>query len=104
MKKCTTVIASILFTVFSFSQSCKVYVDSLKGQYTGGCQHGKANGYGTAIGVDTYTGNFKDGYPEGEGKYTWKNGTWYDGNWKRGLFEGNGTFNKIDEAHPDSAT
>jgi len=104
MKRCILIIATYFLVTFALSQSCQVSVDSLKGQYTGGCKHGKANGYGTATGVDTYTGNFKDGYPDGEGKYTWKNGTWYDGNWKAGLFEGNGTFNKVDETNPDSAT
>jgi len=87
-----------------FSQSCIVSLDSLKGQYIGDCKKGKANGFGTAIGRDTYTGYFKDGYPDGEGKYTWKNGTWYNGNWKAGLFDGNGTFNKIEVNTPDSAT
>jgi hypothetical protein len=101
---------SLLFFILFFSasailsQSCIVSIDSLKGQYTGGCKKGKADGHGTAVGVDSYTGNFKNGYPDGEGKYTWKNGTWYNGNWRAGLFDGNGTFNKIDENKPDSAT
>jgi len=86
------------------SQPCSVSVDSLKGQYTGSCKNGKANGFGNAVGVDSYTGDFKNGYPDGDGKYTWKNGTWYNGKWKAGLFEGNGTFNKIDSNRPDSAT
>lgn len=104
MKRCTLFVASIFFTAFVLSQPCKVSVDSLKGQYTGGCKHGKANGYGTATGVDTYTGDFRDGYPEGQGKYIWKNGTWYDGTWKAGLFEGNGAFYKVDSLKPDSFT
>ena len=33
-----------------------------------------ANGTGTATGTDSYTGQFKNGYPDGKGKYTWKNG------------------------------
>lgn len=104
MKKGLLFFVLILLASVIFSQSCLVGVDSLKGHYTGGCKNGKANGYGTAIGVDSYTGNFKNGYPDGEGKYTWKNGTWYNGNWRAGLFDGNGTFNKIDENTPDSAT
>ena len=95
--------ASAFLVSVVLSQSCIVSIDSLKGQYTGGCKHGKADGFGTAIGTDTYTGNFKNGYPDGEGKYTWKNGTWYNGRWKGGLFEGNGTFNKVDLAHPDTS-
>ena len=104
MKNFILLFASSFLVSVVLSQSCIVSIDSLKGQYTGGCKHGKADGFGTANGKDTYTGNFKNGYPDGEGKYTWKNGTWYDGNWKAGLFDGNGTFNKIDEVKPDSAT
>lgn len=104
MKKLLILFISFFSVSAILSQPCIVSIDSLKGQYTGGCKKGKAEGYGTAIGVDSYTGNFKNGYPDGEGKYTWKNGTWYNGNWKAGLFEGNGTFNKIDRNKPDSAT
>ena len=84
-----------------FSQSCDVSLESLKGQYTGNCRKGKAEGTGTAIGIDSYTGNFKNGYPDGEGKYTWKNGSWYEGLWKNGLFEGHGTWNNV-ENNPGS--
>ena len=102
MKKFVMLFASAFLATVVLSQSCIVSTGSLKGQYTGGCKHGKADGFGTAIGADTYTGNFKNGYPDGEGKYTWKNGTWYDGNWRAGLFEGNGTLNKVDPAKPDT--
>ena len=104
MKKGFLLFGSIFLVSVVLSQSCIIRVDSLAGKYTGGCKHGKASGFGTATGVDSYTGNFKNGYPEGEGKYTWKNGTWYNGNWKAGLFDGNGTLSKIDENNPDSAT
>ena len=104
MNKSIFLFASVFSVSVVLSQPCIVSIDSLKGQYTGGCKHGKANGFGTAIGTDSYTGNFKNGYPDGEGKYTWKNGTWYDGSWRAGVFEGNGTFNKVDDVKPDSAT
>jgi hypothetical protein len=104
MKKSLLLFISLYLVSVILSQPCSIGVDSLKGQYTGGCKNGKADGFGTASGVDFYTGNFKKGYPDGEGKYTWKNGTWYNGNWKAGLFDGNGTFSKIDENKPDSAT
>ena len=102
MKKLVLIIASGFLVSAICSQSCIVSIDSLKGQYKGGCKHGKAHGFGTAIGSGSYTGNFKNGYPAGEGKYIWRNGTWYDGNWKAGLFDGNGTFNKVSQANPDS--
>jgi len=104
MKKNILIFASVFTVSVILSQPCIVSVDSLKGQYTGDCKKGKANGFGTAVGSDSYTGNFRNGYPEGEGKYTWRNGTWYNGSWKAGLFDGNGTFNKVDANKPDSAT
>ena len=104
MKKSLLFVGSFFFASVILSQNCVVSIDSLKGQYTGGCRKGRSNGFGTAVGVDSYTGNFKNGYPDGEGKYTWKNGSWFNGNWKDGLFDGNGTFSKIDDSRPDSAT
>ena len=104
MKKSLLFVGSFFLASVILSQNCVVSIDSLKGQYTGGCRKGRANGFGTAVGVDSYTGNFKNGYPDGEGKYTWKNGSWFNGNWKDGLFDGNGTFSKIDDSRPDSAT
>ena len=74
MKQILFYFLTIFITPTVLSQSCDVKVDSLKGQYTGGCKNGEANGNGTATGTDSYTGNFKNGYPDGEGKYTWKNG------------------------------
>lgn len=93
---CILLILFVCFFTQSFSQSCIVNVDSLKGEYVGGCKNGKANGNGIANGVDSYTGNFKDGYPGGYGKYTWRNGSWYEGYWKNGLFDGMGTYHTID--------
>jgi hypothetical protein len=90
-----TGLAIILIAAVGFSQSCQVNVESLKGEYLGDCKKGKANGIGNAFGIDMYAGEFKNGYPDGQGKYTWKNGSWYDGSWKNGLFEGRGTLNKI---------
>ena len=81
----------LLFNSSLMAQNCSVLVDSLKGNYVGECQKGIANGYGTAIGIHTYVGNFKNGYPDGKGKYLWENGNWYDGFWVKGLFEGEGT-------------
>ena len=104
MKKLFLFFINFFLCLNLFSQNCDIRVDSLKGKYTGDCRKGLANGYGTAIGVDSYTGNFKNGYPDGQGKYTWKNGSWYDGNWKNGLFDGNGTFSQIDAVKKDSAT
>ncbi len=75
-------------------QVCKVIPDSLQGTYSGDCRNGLADGQGTAAGTDSYTGHFKKGYPDGQGKYTWKNGSSYEGEWKKGKQNGFGTFNR----------
>jgi hypothetical protein len=95
----TTFMKQLLFLMFlsfsithAFSQNsdCKVLLDSIKGTYEGGCKNGKADGTGTAVGVATYNGEFKNGLPEGQGKYTWQNGDYYFGGWRKGLKEGKG--------------
>ena len=100
-------ITPLFLLLFSFSylfaQNCEVKIDSLKGSYTGECYKGMANGNGTAVGIDIYAGNFKNGYPDGNGKYTWKNGNWYDGYWKKGLFEGEGTLHVAKTITTDSS-
>lgn len=99
-KKILLYILSFFIITNLLSQKCDVNVNSLKGDYTGHCKRGKAEGKGSAIGIDSYTGDFKNGYPDGEGKYIWKNGSWYQGFWKNGLFDGKGTLKKINT--PDS--
>ena len=83
-------ILTLLFFVNAKAQDCAVAMDALKGKYEGACKNGKAEGPGKATGTDTYEGNFKAGLPDGNGKYTWKNGDWYDGNWYKGKRDGNG--------------
>ena len=88
-----------LFTVqFAAAQNddCKVLLDSIKGTYTGDCSNGKANGSGKSVGVHTYEGDFKAGWPEGKGKYTWPNGDYYYGGWKKGLKEGKGQLHRFE--------
>ncbi len=84
------------------AQNCAVNIDSLKGKYDGNCNKGIANGKGTATGVDSYTGDFKNGYPDGQGKYVWRNGSTYVGSWKNGFFEGEGTLHKMNLDNTDS--
>ena len=87
----------------AISQNCTVIPDALKGTYEGSCKKDKADGNGTAVGQDTYTGEFKSGYPEGKGKYTWKNGDWFEGQWKKGQREGQGSMHYIMSSGKDSA-
>ncbi len=69
---------------------CAVLPDNLKGSYEGLCEKGKANGQGKAMGIDTYEGQFVNGYPEGKGIYIWKDGHYYVGQFKKGKLQGNG--------------
>jgi hypothetical protein len=84
-----------LFLNKLIAQNCKVKIDSLEGSYVGQCDNGLADGQGTATGTDNYIGKFKKGYPEGKGKYIWKNGSWYDGSWKKGLYDGEGELHLV---------
>ena len=90
MKKFCFLLA-LIWGSYSYSQNCTVIPEALKGTYEGDCKKDKADGSGTATGQDTYTGQFKSGYPDGKGKYTWKSGEWFEGLWKKGLREGQGT-------------
>ena len=83
-------ILTLLLLANAKAQDCIVAMDSLKGKYEGVCKKGKAEGMGKAMGTDMYEGEFKAGLPDGNGKYTWKNGNWYEGQWYRGKREGNG--------------
>ncbi|CAL8463328.1 g2862 [Coccomyxa elongata] len=41
---------------------------------------------------DTYTGGWRNGLPEGEGRYCWADGSTYEGGWKNGSKHGLGTY------------
>ena len=81
---------SLVLFINTKAQDCAVGLESLKGKYEGGCKQGKADGKGKATGIDMYEGEFKNGLPEGTGRYTWKNGNYYDGNWLHGKRDGHG--------------
>jgi hypothetical protein len=92
----------ILFTLcvtISFSASvifaqseCKVLLPGISDFYTGSCKQGLANGQGEASGTDNYKGEFRKGFPDGTGTYTWLTGETYSGEWKKGLREGKGRY------------
>jgi hypothetical protein len=62
----------------------------LVGKYEGHLQNGLAQGKGVAQGLDTYTGNFRKGLPNGEGVYTDYEGNVYKGSFVNGYKEGKG--------------
>ena len=88
----------LLILVFSFythklsaqDKDCEIKMETIKGIYTGECADGKAHGKGKSIGTDQYDGDFKDGYPDGKGIYTWKDGHYFVGLYKKGRKEGKG--------------
>jgi hypothetical protein len=84
------------------SASCEVSLLPIVGKYTGECKNNKAHGMGKSVGMDTYEGEFKKGYPDGEGIYTWKNGNYYKGTLKKGLRQGKGEFHFLRPGAADS--
>lgn len=90
----------ILFSgSFIYAQNeCQVLMPAISKSYTGGCKKGLAHGKGTASGLDHYEGRFAKGWPNGNGKYTWRDGTVYEGSWSMGIREGKGTMYFINDS------
>jgi hypothetical protein len=89
-KGCLLSIPALLLCLNIFSQTCAVEPALLRGVYTGDCKKGKAHGKGKAVGIDTYEGEFKKGWPDGKGTYLWSNGNSYTGMFVKGLRDGEG--------------
>ena len=69
---------------------CKVLMSGISGTYSGECKKGLANGNGVAQGTDHYEGHFTKGLPDGQGTYTWPNGSCFQGEWLKGFKNGIG--------------
>jgi len=83
---------SVMIPIFvSAQQTCKVLLPELDSIYAGECKRGLANGSGEAWGKFYYKGKFVNGYPHGEGRAEYPDGTVYNGSWKDGLRNGKGT-------------
>ncbi len=76
--------------IYSQDTGCAVKMESISGAYTGKCKKGFAHGKGSSEGIDSFTGEFRKGLPHGSGTYTWANGDYYTGKWKYGLKDGEG--------------
>jgi len=94
MKNLTLIIFFLVLTLSINAQtdSCKVLLGKISGEYTGKCLNGLANGKGQSTGEDTYIGTFKDGLPDGKGKYLYKNGDVFQGYFQNGQKDGKGKF------------
>jgi len=64
-----------------------------EGIFVGGKFHGHGN---LKTNNGTYSGNFENGLPSGEGKMQYSNSDSYEGQWKTGLRHGQGTMNSQD--------
>lgn len=104
MKQITIYISGLLLlsNTLVAQDNCKVLQTAIVGTYTGDCEGGKANGNGKSVGTDAYDGEFKAGYPEGVGTYTWANGSIYTGSFKKGKMDGKGQMNLKTPAGKDS--
>jgi len=76
--------------IYSQGTGCTVKMESISGSYKGKCKKGLARGKGSAEGTDRYSGSFRKGLPHGTGTYTWANGDYFTGEWRFGLKEGEG--------------
>jgi hypothetical protein len=85
-------IVFLMITNFAAGQQtgCKVLMPAISGTYSGECKKGLANGNGVAQGTDHYEGHFSKGLPDGQGTYTWQNGSFFQGQWEKGLKNGIG--------------
>jgi hypothetical protein len=81
----------ILPVSLSSQEKCKVLLSGLDSVYVGKCKNGLANGAGEAWGRFHYKGKFVAGYPQGEGRAEYPDGTVYVGYWKAGLRHGKGS-------------
>ncbi|HBE41148.1 MAG TPA: hypothetical protein DDW27_08090 [Bacteroidales bacterium] len=76
--------------IYSQDTGSTVKMESISGSYSGKIKKGLAHGKGSAEGIDRYAGEFRKGLPHGSGTYTWGNGDYYTGRWKYGLKDGEG--------------
>ena len=81
----------ILISYNGYSQeNCKVLKIGIDSLYEGSCKKGLADGPGEAWGKHHYKGDFKKGYPHGNGTIEYNDGSVYKGGWKNGELDGKG--------------
>lgn len=113
MKIINTILLTLIFSISGLSQTledkwitvnkdgCQVldpyYSEGSSCTWDGGCQNGKANGFGKLLKYQngeyesTFEGEYKNGIREGKGKFTHKDGTVREGLFENGQMIGKGT-------------
>jgi len=101
MKKVTTFLFSVIASITLLAQNVK-RIENLKDgwdvtyTYTGEVKDGKPNGMGAANyksgNVIRYVGNFANGMYNGKGTMLFKEGVFLSGEWKNGKLNGKGSF------------
>ena len=86
------IVISISAVGHVYAQACAVTDSELVGSYEGGCKNGKADGTGTAKGLATYVGEFRDGMKHGKGVKTWPWGDQYEGEFANDAKHGKGIY------------
>lgn len=91
MKYLITLLVAMSFVTVQAQDKCETNIEGLNDLYEGDCKKGLAHGKGTASGdLGKYIGEFKKGFPDGEGKFFYVDGSTYNGEWDRGDREGFG--------------
>jgi len=91
------ILIAVFIPILASSQPvCKVLLPGIDSAYAGKCKNGLANGSGEAWGRFHYKGKFAVGYPDGEGRADYPDGTFYIGNWEKGVRQGKGSIFIID--------
>jgi hypothetical protein len=83
---------------------CQVVSKNLNGKYVGNCKNGLAEGQGEVSGIDHYSGDFKDGMPDGKGTYYYADTAYFKGNFQAGVREGRGEMHMLHTGHADAIT
>ena len=90
----STSAASVVTTVTDQPYTLVSSTQGTVGSYTGQWKDGKPHGQGKIVlpkGI-VYTGNWENGKRSGQGTMTWENGQKYEGGWKDDKYGGQGTF------------
>lgn len=83
------------------SSTCKVLLETIKGEYSGECKKGLAHGKGESKGIFRYVGNFKQGLPNGKG-ILYSGDIFFDGSFLDGKKEGKGEMHYVQAGKADS--